>query len=653
MTLFKQMGITLSLFLALILVAVMVLNFKTATTFVQDQLYTNAQNTAHSLGLSLSKISDPSDHASIETMINAIYDSGYYERIALVDVQQKPLYVRETDVFISDVPQWFINAVTIENAHASSDIMMGWSRFGTLEVSGHTGNAYRQLYHAFRDLVQTFVLIGVVVLLALHLLLKLSLHSLKQIREQARGIIENRFIIETKMPFSTEFRSATVAMNAMVHKVKDIFERENETLVCYQGLLYKDTETPLYNRRYLTSKLPEFLKGDATLSQGVFVLLSIDELDRFKKEHGYEQYTAFIHILVQGLETCARPYAHALCIRLNENDFFLLLPLGDTEGIKAQMETLLKELHAALSMDALAYLFVGVGMGIYGDHDTQQSILSRADYSVAQAKQGEDFTCILETQHPYALTLSRDEWRAELTEALKNSRFILAAQDVMRIEKEASSIVHQEMFIRLKRADGTIYSAGVFMPMAATLGLVDEIDRGMIRLVLKHIAHEKGEHPVAINLGADFVKKHSNIQWLKEELGAFTGSKRLMLWFEVTNAIALHNLEAIISLGSTLKMLGYRFGIDSFTIPQEGAYYLQAIRPDYVKCNVAYLKDMMLDTSTGNKQESLNNLTRSLGISMIATNVEEANELEMLLHVGISYAQGRFIAPISLLEEGK
>jgi len=94
MTLFKQMAMMLTLFLGIILVSVMVLNFKTATAFVQDQLYTNAKNTAHSLGLSLSKLADPEDIASMETMINAIYDSGYYERIALLDVEQKPIYVK-------------------------------------------------------------------------------------------------------------------------------------------------------------------------------------------------------------------------------------------------------------------------------------------------------------------------------------------------------------------------------------------------------------------------------------------------------------------------------------------------------------------------------------------------------------------------------
>ncbi|WP_299804670.1 LapD/MoxY N-terminal periplasmic domain-containing protein, partial [Sulfuricurvum sp. RIFOXYD2_FULL_44_160] len=139
MSLFKQLVIMLSLFLAVILVSVMVLNFRSATEFAQNQLYNDAKNTAHSLGLSLSKVADSSDTSSMETMINAIYDSGYYERIRLVDVDGKEVYTRENNVCVSDVPQWFIEMVPIYNACASSDIMIGWSRFGTLEVSAHTG----------------------------------------------------------------------------------------------------------------------------------------------------------------------------------------------------------------------------------------------------------------------------------------------------------------------------------------------------------------------------------------------------------------------------------------------------------------------------------------------------------------------------------
>ncbi len=126
----------------------------------------------------------------------------------------------------------------------------------------------------------------------LYLLLSLSLKSLKRIRDQAKAIIENQFIFEDKIPFTTEFRSVTVAMNAMVEKVKDIFERENETLRRYHELLYKDTETKLYNRRYLIAKLPDYLQADTVFSSGAYGLFSFDELDRFKKEFGYESYRA-------------------------------------------------------------------------------------------------------------------------------------------------------------------------------------------------------------------------------------------------------------------------------------------------------------------------------------------------------------------------
>ena len=651
MTLFKQMAVMLSLFLGVILACVMVLNFKTATAFVQDQLYTNAKNTAHSLGLSLSKITDPNDVASMETMINAIFDSGYYERIALIGVEGNPIYVKETDVLVNDVPQWFINAVTIQNAYATSDIMMEWTRFGTLEVSGHTGNAYRQLYKTLIDLVETFLIIGMVVLGLLYLLLTLSLQSLKQIREQARGIIENRFIIEPKMPFTTEFRSATVAMNAMVSKVKDIFERENETLVQYQDLLYKDAETKLYNRRYLVTKLPEYLQGDTTLSQGLHVMLSVDELDRFKKEYGYENYMKLIKKIAEGLSGCAGLCEHTLFSRLNESDFFLLMPFQDDIALKKYLDTMLLELQRNIDAQALAYLVIGVGIGGYNEHDTIKSLLSKADLTVSQAKQNGNFTCTMALQQSHSLILSREEWRKELVDGLSESRFIFATQNVIHAEDTSSSIVHEEVFIRLKGSDGFTHSAGFFLPMATVLGLTDAIDRYMIQKMLQRFIAQEINTPLALNLSAEFVGHYANIQWLKEQLEKLNSTQRSMLWFEVSNTIALHNLEAIVSLSALLKMLGCRFGIDSFAIPSEGAYYLQAIRPDYVKCSVVYLKDIMLDASTGKSQESLNNIVRSLGISIIATNIENEQDISALKALGIVYMQGQLIAPIELLTE--
>lgn len=653
MSLFKQLSIMLTLFLGIILASVMILNFKTATEFVQNQLYTDAKNTSHSLGLSLSKVADPDDTSTMDTMINAIFDSGYYELISLKDVDGKVLYERKTDVVVSDVPSWFISTVPVQSSTASSDIMMGWSRFGTLEVRGHTGNAYRQLYSTLIELVKTFLILGVIVFAFLYLLLSLSLKSLKRIGDQAKGIIKNQFIFEDKIPFTTEFRSVTVAMNAMVGKVKDIFEREDETLKRYHELLYKDAETKLYNRRYLVAKLPDYLQTDTLFSAGVYALFSFDELDRLKKELGYESYRSLISTFSNSLndEFSSDPYT--LIARLNESDFFVVIPSKESSEIITRLEKIMTLLHQEIIRENESveeYLGVGCSVGNYTENDTLKSLFSRADYSVTQAKLRQNFSIDINVEGKDSLVLGREEWRNELLLSLEESRMLLAFQSVVNVHDGKTDVLHEEIFLRLLDKEGTIHSAGYFIPIATSLGLIDMLDRYMITQVLKYLKEQNQTTSMAVNLSGDFVKKYANIEWLKIQLELFSRTNRTQLWFEVSNSVALSELEAVQSLCKTVKHLGHRFGIDHFVLPESGALYLQAIDPDYVKSNAGYLQDMMLDSETGNTRESLNNLVKSLGISIVAIMIENSEQMAALKNLGITRFQGSFVAPVAMLK---
>ncbi|MDD2951372.1 MAG: EAL domain-containing protein, partial [Sulfuricurvum sp.] len=224
-----------------------------------------------------------------------------------------------------------------------------------------------------------------------------------------------------------------------------------------------------------------------------------------------------------------------------------------------------------------------------------------------------------------------------------------AFQSAVEQRGEELSVLHEEIFLRLLDREGTIHSAGYFIPVATSLGLIDTLDRYMVEKVLSHIKEQNPITPLALNLSGDFVKKYANIQWLRSQLEIFHRQSDLLLWFEVSNNTALHELEAVLALSAMIKMYGYRFGIDHFTIPEAGAYYLQAIRPDYIKANSAYLQDMIFDKETGKSRESFNNVIRSLGISIIAINIEESKEVESLKALGIERFQGSYIAPVALL----
>ena len=648
MSLLKQLSIMLTLFLAVILTSVMILNFKTANEFIQNQLYSDAKNTAHSLGLSLSKVADPTDTSSMDTMINAIFDSGYYERIVLRDLDGKVLYERRTDVKVNEVPQWFIKAVKIHQANATTDIMMGWTRFGSLEVSGHTGNAYRQLYTTLIHLLETFLGIGVVVFGLLYLLLSVSLKSLNRLGEQAKAISENQFIIEEKIPFTTEFRSVTVAMNAMVRKVKDIFDRENETLSRYHELLYRDTETKLYNRRYLIAMLPDYL----VLSSGTYVMFSFNGLDRLKRERGYEQYTKVIDSFTQYLEKMFENIPDTLIARLNESDFFAVVPTDQREEVHAIVHQAMQELKVIiLGLDdgANNYVNLSGAIGEYGEYDTVKSLFSRADYVVTRSKLEANFTIQLCNNCNDQLIPGREEWRSELIKSLEESRILLASQKVIERAASGDQTLHDEIFLRLKDRKGTIHSAAYFIPVATSLGIVESLDRYMIEKVIEDIANGVLKTSAALNLSADFVKKYENVEWLKNKLETFHQVHKRILWFEVSNTIALQEFEAVHSMCAVVKSFGDKFGIDHFVMPQKGAEYLQIIRPDYVKSNSAYLEDILGDHESGDARESLINIVTSLGITMIAIAIESEEQITRFSKHGITRFQGVYIAPVALV----
>lgn len=208
MTLFKQITIILSIFILLVLGSIMYLNFKSANDFIQNQLYTTSEDTATSLGLSLSQVipKESEDLSTMQTMINAIFDRGYYENITLKDMNDKILIENKNILKVKTVPSWFVSSINLKVPTAKMQISSGWIPYGTLHVKLHSGHAYLQLWNTFIEILNSFIILACIVLLTLHLLLKIVLKSLKGVEEQAKAITNNNFIIQKKIPLQQSLK---------------------------------------------------------------------------------------------------------------------------------------------------------------------------------------------------------------------------------------------------------------------------------------------------------------------------------------------------------------------------------------------------------------------------------------------------------------
>ncbi len=113
MTLHRQLLIFTVFLVGILFLGVWIEKLQSTRSFLVSQLESHAQDTATSLGLSLSPIMAENDIPTVETMINAVFDRGYYRIISLKDTNGDIITERDLVIEIEGVPNWFINFISI------------------------------------------------------------------------------------------------------------------------------------------------------------------------------------------------------------------------------------------------------------------------------------------------------------------------------------------------------------------------------------------------------------------------------------------------------------------------------------------------------------------------------------------------------------
>src|SRR5690606_14909401 len=109
------------------------------------------EDTATSLGMTLSHAAREKDIPHIQSMVNVIFDRGYYRSIIYRDLDGRVIVERSRDVVIEGVPEWFIDRIGIPQQSGSAEVVSGWFRLGEVTVTTHPGYAYRDLWRVFKD----------------------------------------------------------------------------------------------------------------------------------------------------------------------------------------------------------------------------------------------------------------------------------------------------------------------------------------------------------------------------------------------------------------------------------------------------------------------------------------------------------------------
>lgn len=641
MTLFRQIQLLITSILIIMLAAVLKINFDNTKEFIRNQMYSNAKNTANSMSLSLSPFT--ADKAMMATMINAMYDGGYFEEIKLTGMDGKDIYKVSQQPKIEGVPAFFVSLVNLETPAAEAQVSNGWNIAGKLTVKGHPGLSYIQLWDSFKYLCISFLTIGVIAVVVSHFILKLLLSALVNIRKQAVAIGENEFIVNRKIPRTPELKQVVTAMNQMTEKVQSIYSREIETLKKYQELLYKDQLTGLYNRKYFVNKLNEYIESESTNSDGEVAIISFEGIDNAISEIGHPNMRPFYDAVAKYLnENLSSEGSLPACF--NRQEFAVIMPAATNEQSDkklGQFVTWAKELIAADSKIS-GIISVKAGIAAYRYDENTAKVLSKADYALTVAKSLDKGDISRFNDSSNQMVLGKLEWKNMIETALAENRFVLTSQAV----KSPTGELHQEIFVNLKDEKGNIQRAGFFMPMVVNLNLANNLDRYVLEKSTEFLS-ANGDSTLAINITDVFLNDRASFSWFRQLLLSNKHLKERMT-FEISDNAINNNADICLDFAGLIKGLGFTFGVDRFAMSPKSLENLQKLKPNYIKIDYDYLIGAA-DADTA--LNSLQTITESLGIKLIATKVENQELRNALESKNIKYFQGRGVAEITPLDK--
>jgi diguanylate cyclase (GGDEF)-like protein len=631
MSLYRQLWLALILTMVFALIGSLLASTLSARAYLEEQLRLKNNDNATALALSLGRSNV--DSVEIELTVAAMFDTGNYELISVLDPFGKPLATRAAIDEKIDVPGWFMQSLPIVAPAGEALISDGWKQIGSVSLLSHSRFAYKALWQSTLQLIFTLAVAGLIGGYLGTLILQRLKRPLDIVIDQAKAITERRFITspESTVP---ELRQLSSAMNFAVTRLKSMFEEEAARLETVRREANHDTLTGLANRAYFVTRLRTLLENEEAPS-GTLMFIRIPDLADINRNLGRVATDQLLRAAAKVIGTRARQNPDAFTARMNGADFALLLP-GEAP-IQAGAAELLNDFVSELGTyaeGAKAY----IGLGEYSFKMDMSGVLSRVDAALADAESAGTSNVRIGGNTAVQLApRSANQWADMLRQSLDNVWAHLVAFPVI---DASGQLLHRECPLRLKfETDGEWQTAGYFLPMAERLDMTAELDLVAVRLGLEKLRGDASLPGLAINLSGRSVQHAGFRQRLLAMLKADTALSR-RLWLEVSENGALNYLNAFRSFCEELKNSGCKIGIEHFgrQFSQIGQFHGLGIA--YIKVDASFVRD--IDHHPGNQVflKGLRSIAQTIGFQIIAEGVSTQAEFATLRELGFDGATG-------------
>jgi diguanylate cyclase (GGDEF)-like protein len=421
-----------------------------------------------------------------------------------------------------------------------------------------------------------------------------------------------------------------------------------------RGAAYHDGLTHLPTRLAMVEHM-RALRAES-VAPGCAVLMLID-LDHFKDINDSWGHDVGDQILVKVARLLAQ-FAESLTItpgsllaRQAGDEFVLFVPdiaesLTEAAGRARLLADAVRERVSIPSFhDGNEFvLTASIGISLIADATLDpERALQYADTAMYEAKRKGRNSCAFFDRGIAAKAQRQVSLNTRLRKAVDNQEFALFVQPLVDVND--GRMVGGEVLLRWVNSDRVTSMPAEFIPLLEASGLIVDVGHWVIRTACESLRGfiEAGLWRDDMHLGINISRRQFRdtrlVEVIQHSLRSYDVNPSLIN-FEITETLAMEDVEGAIDKMMAIKSLGAHFAVDDFGVGYSSMIALRRLPFDWLKIDREFIRNLHRDPDARGIVEAMLGVSRQYGLRVIAEGVEDSAALDLLRQIGCNSYQG-------------
>ncbi|MCR4989949.1 MAG: EAL domain-containing protein [Lachnospiraceae bacterium] len=420
---------------------------------------------------------------------------------------------------------------------------------------------------------------------------------------------------------------------------------------------YTDFLTGLYNRMCCERDLAKIIdETEHTGTNGALLYLDLDDFKHINDGLGHQYGDVLLKAISHSIQRIDG--IQNTCYRMGGDEFVIIIP-PESYDRRNHIVAEIKDVFAKpwFLKDADYYCTMSMGMVEFPENGTGvHDLIKKADIAMYEAKKSGKNRMAVYSDNIDSASHQRLDMEKNMRDATTAGfgEFEVYYQPIVDIKKPGDPCTGAEALIRWNSQEMGFISPGEFIPLAEYLGLINPIGNYVLRDACNTCRkwNDSGYPGYRINVNLSVVQLlQTDIVDIVEKTIKDSGINPHNLTLEVTESLAINDMERMKKILGSIKALGVRIALDDFGTGYSSLNHIREIPFDVIKVDQTFIKDLEKDSYAVSFVKMVGELAEAIGVNICVEGVETERQLDIMRDLPVDLIQGYYFdKPMTQIE---